>query len=571
MTDDFTWEQDKLYFLPLGGCGVFGANLTLYGYNGKWLMVDCGMGFPDDTMPSIDLLVPDISFLKAQKDRIVGCVLTHAHEDHIGGLEYLWPDLKCPLYATPFAAKMITDKFSEYPWKDQVRLHTVPMGGEIKNLAPFHISMINVAHSIPEAQSLVITAGNLPPVLHTGDWKMDLTPCVGEVTDEAAFAALGQSENGVLAVIGDSTNAMLEGHSRSEEIVYKNLVKLFAEYPDSRIFVTCFASNVARIHSVARAAAENGRHAGLSGRSLWRSYEVSKSCGYMQDVPPFLEDREVMALPREKSVLVLTGSQGESRASVAKVARGEHPCIKPEKGDVLFFSALRIPGNEATIDRALTRFWEMDVEIVSNKTVPDTPVHVSGHPYRDELTQLYSWVKPKIAIPVHGEAMQMDHHAELARDCGVPHVMAGQTGSIYTLCPENGVRVIDEVPCGLLAVEGERMVPVDHESLNVRRRITFNGAVVVSLLMDGHGSLKMPPQISALGIVDETSGEGQDILAKAAEAVAKAVENLPKELRLCRDDGAAHEVSEKARIAARKFFHNYCGKRPQTRVHLFAV
>lgn len=568
MTTNFAWEKDKLYFLPLGGCGLFGANLTLYGFNGKWLMVDCGMGFPDDTMPSVDLLVPDITFLKQQRDNLIGCVLTHAHEDHIGALEYLWPDLKCPLYATPFTVAMIRSKFSEHRWADQVEIHTVPVGGEIKNLKPFHIRMIGMAHSIPESQSLVITAGNLPPLLHTGDWKLDATPCVGDKTDEEALTALGKAGD-VLAVVGDSTNAMLEGHSVSEQVVQDSLTKLFADYPESRIFVTCFASNVARMYNIARAAEANGRSVGVSGRSLWRSYEVSKACGYLNDIPPFLQDREAMAQPREKSVVILTGSQGESRAAVARIARGEHPSIRPERGDVLFFSALRIPGNEAMIDRSLGHFWEMDVEIVSKQTHPETPVHVSGHPYRGELEKLYQWVKPKIAVPVHGEAMQMDHHADLAEKCGIKHVMTGRTGTLYSLCPEKGVTVLDEVPHGLLAVEGPRMMPVHDETLAVRRRITFNGAVVVSIVMDGRGNLKDLPQITALGLADENSEEGQAVLKQASEAVAKILKNLPEDLRLCSDAGTQHQFSEKARIAARKFFHDYCGKRPQTRVHLF--
>jgi len=568
---DFQCEQDKLYFVPLGGCGLFGANLSLYGYNGKWIMVDCGMGFPDDTMPSVDLLVPDITFLKELGDDLIGCVLTHAHEDHIGALEYLWPQFKCPLYATQFTAKLIGSKFSEYPWADEVEMHVVPIGGEITALDPFHIQMINVAHSIPEAQSLAITAGDLPPILHTGDWKIDPQPRVGELTDEEAFRKLGENVKGVLAVMGDSTNAMVDGHSKSESVVYDAMDKVFADYKDGRIFVTCFASNICRMHTVAQIAEKYGRHVALAGRSLWRSYHIGQECGYFEDIPPFIEASDAMSLAPQNSVIVLTGSQGEARAAVAKVSRGDHPCIKPTKDDVLLFSALRIPGNETTIDRALGRFWDMGLEVITKQSHPEYQIHVSGHPYREELKLLYGWTKPKIAIPVHGEAMQMDHHNALAKQCGVEHVTSGQTGSVYHLCPDKGMTIVDEVTYGLNAVEGRRIIPVDHESLHVRRRITFNGAVVVSLIMDGKGGLTKHPKVTALGLIDEESAEGRETLLEVADIVREAVENMPKELRLCQCDGTEKQVAEKARIAARKFFLRYCGKRPQTRVHLFTA
>ncbi len=556
-------KQDQLYFLPLGGCGIFGANATLYGYNGKWILVDCGMGFPDETLPSIDILLPDLEFLYAEKDNLLACIVTHAHEDHIGALEYLWPSLKCPIYATQFAAGMLRSKFSAYDWGNKVPLHVVPVGGEITDLDPFHIKMICMAHSIPEAQSLAITAGELPPVLHTGDWKLDANPCISHVTDEAELRALGDN-GGALAVIGDSTNAMIAGHSGSELTVRNNLTKLFSEYPDSRIFVAAFASNTARVDSIARAAIDNGREIALSGRSLWRGSGVARSCGYLSDLDDFLDEGEAMKLPRGKSVIVCTGSQGESRAALARIARGEHRTIKPQKGDLLVFSALRIPGNEVSIDRMLGYFWEMGVEVITNKTRKDFLVHVSGHPCQDEIKSLYDWTKPKIAIPVHGEAMQMDHNAQIAKDCGVEHIITGRVGSVYHLCPEVGVSIIDEVPHGLLAMESGLIRPIHDEALNVRRRIAFNGAVVVSLVLDSSGNLQAEPMITALGLVDEKSREGAIVLEQVSKAVTQAIESLPK-------SSNEDQIIEKARIVARKFFYNYCGKKPQARVHLFSI
>ncbi len=563
MTANFRFQQDKIYFLPLGGCGIFGANASLYGYKGKWILVDCGMGFPDSTLPSVDLLVPNLNFLYEQKDNLLACIITHAHEDHIGALEYLWPKLNCPIYATDFASEMLHRKFSEHSWfiKDKNIINTVKTGANFK-IGEFYIDMIEMAHSIPEAQALAIRAGdNIPAVIHTGDWKLDNNPCVSHVTDEKKLKKIGN--DGVLAVIGDSTNAMIEGFSGSELEVRKNLTKLFSELKEVRIFTTIFASNIARIDSIARAAIENGRYVGLSGRSLWRSVSIAQSLGYLQNLPPFLDEKEAMQLERGKAVIICTGSQGEARASLARISKDEHPRVKPNRGDVLVFSALRIPSNEPNIDRVLGRFWEMGVDVITNKTTKYFPIHVSGHPCQEELKKLYQWLKPKAAIPVHGEVMQMDHHADIAKACGIKNVINGKVGSVYEISKNGKIQIIDEVEHGLLAVEARTIKRIDDEALNVRRRITFNGAVIVSLVVDCNYNLLYSPQITALGLIDENSETGVAIIQKTITAVKNAIENMK--------DKTDCKVKEKARITARKFFYNYMGKKPQTRVHLFTV
>lgn len=553
----FDMKPDAIYFVPLGGCGMFGANMALYGHKGQWIMVDCGMGFADETMPGVDILLPDPSFAESLGDSLLGIVLTHGHEDHIGAIGSLWPRLKKPLYATHFTAARIRQAVEEQPWGNGARINALDRGARIE-LGPFSIQYIRMAHSIPEAHALAISVKDAGTLLHTGDWKIDPEPVVGEVTDEAALRALG--EKGVLAVLGDSTNAMVPGHSKSEGEVGRVLKELFGEFRQA-IIVTCFSTNVARLHNIYEAAKANGRQVCLVGRSLWKVDEAARRTGYLKDVPPFLDFEESDPDP-ERTVYVCTGSQGEPRAALSRISEDDHPAIGLEEGDVVIFSSRAIPGNDRAIDRIKNRLYALGVDIVTDR---EAPVHVSGHPYRDELKQLYAWTKPKICIPVHGERMQQEKHADLAAECGVSETCIPANGDVVEISAR-GARRVAEVKHGILAIEGSRIVAVDHEAILTRRRMMFNGSAVVTVVVDRHGSLVADPKITALGLVDENCDTDSGVLAEAAEEVRETIRNLPKDRRA--DDAA---LSEAVRVAARRFFAARFDRKPQTRVHLVRV
>lgn len=558
MNADSQMKDDAVYFVPLGGCGMFGANMSLYGHRGKWIMVDCGMGFADDTMPGIDILLPDVTFAEQLGDDLLGIVLTHGHEDHIGAIEYFWQRLKKPLYATKFTVARVRRAVSEHPWGHQAKLHEVEIGGKI-DLGPFSIRYISMAHSIPEANSLAITAGDVGTMLHTGDWKIDHDPVEGGLTDEKALTALG--DQGVLALMGDSTNAMVPGHSGSEGTVQKNLIEVFSEFK-SRIVISCFSTNVARMHSIEVAARQNGRRVCLVGRSLWNVDEAARQTGYLKDTPPFLTGAEAELLPLGKVVYVCTGSQGEPRAALSRISNDDHPDVHLDEGDVVIFSSRAIPGNDRAIDRIKNRFYAMGVNVITDR---DAPIHVSGHPYRDELKQLYSWVRPKIAAPVHGEHMQMEKHAGLAEECGVPHVIIPVNGKVIELT-KNGAEFVGIVPAGILAVEGKRVVKIDHDAILTRRRIMFNGSVVVTVVVDDKGNLAADPKVTAMGLLDETSELDAEYIDDVVKEIKQRVKNLPADVR--RDN---QELSEAIRVTARRFFSERFDRKPQTRVHLVRI
>ncbi|MBI1216427.1 MAG: MBL fold metallo-hydrolase [Alphaproteobacteria bacterium] len=558
-TFDFNMARDAVYMVPLGGCGIFGANMTLYGHRDQWVMVDCGMGFADETMPGIDILLPDPSFAVSLGDKLLGIVLTHGHEDHIGALEHLWPRLKAPLYATKFTATRIRQAFSETPWGGQTKLHDVPLSGRVA-LGPFDIEYVNMAHSIPEACALAITVNDVGTIVHTGDWKLDEDPVVGQKTDEKRLKEIGEA--GVLALVGDSTNAMVPGHSGSERMVQKNLSEVFGEFRDACIAVSCFSTNVARLKSISEAAQANDRQICLVGRSLWNSNEAARHCDYLSGVPEFLTDDEANLLPAEKLVYVCTGSQGEPRAALSRIARDDHKALQLAEGDVVIFSSRTIPGNERAIDRIKNRFMAAGVNVVTDR---DAPIHVSGHPYRDELKALYSWVKPLTAIPVHGEHMQQEKHAALAEDCGVGQVLIPQNGHVIEVSKE-GAQLMGHVDSGILAIEGKRIVAVDHEAILMRRRLMHNGSVVVTVVVDGQGNLVAPPKVTAMGLLDESSEVDAEYIEGVVEEISKKIENTPKGLR--RDDD---ELGEQIRITARRYFSKKFDRKPQTRVHLVRI
>lgn len=553
--DPYRPTLEGLYFLPLGGAGEIGMNLSLYGHAGKWLMVDLGVTFADETTPGVDIVLPDAGFIAERRADLVGLVLTHAHEDHLGAVPYLWPTLQCPIYTTAFTAAVLKFKLQERGLNSQVPIHLVTPGIPF-TLAPFTLELIRVTHSIPEPSCLVIRT-DAGTVLHTGDWKLDPKPVVGETTDDAALRRLG--EEGILALVGDSTNALEPGHSGSEGSLRESLTALFGRY-SGRIAVTCFASNVARLESIAAAAAAHDRRAALVGRSLWRIYEAARGCGYLSHLPEFLTEHQATFLPRDKVVLICTGSQGEKRSALARIAIDDHPEISLDSGDVVIFSSREIPGNEKSIGQMQNHLVRRGIEIVTSN---EEFVHVSGHPARDELIQMYQWVRPRLAVAVHGEQRHQMAHARLARDCQVPNAVVPTDGEMLRLAP-GPAEVVARVKVGKLAVDGKRIVPFDRGPVKSRQRIMHNGAVVVTLVLSGKGDLVAPPQVAAIGLLDVETDH--DLLLDVVDAVREAVGTLPRVARI--DDEV---VRQAVTVATRRSFKNSHGKKPLTEVHLVRV
>lgn len=555
----FDMASDAIYFVPLGGCGGFGMNMSLYGYKGEWIMVDCGSGFADDSMPGVDILLPDPEFAVSLKDDLLGIVITHGHEDHIGAIKYLWPRLKKPIYATKFSKERISQAVSEQTWGNQTRLVEVARQGNIQ-LGPFRIEYIPVAHSIPEANMLSITVDAVGTILHTGDWKIDPTPGEGDITDEKVLRRLGAAE--ILAAVCDSTNALIPGRSGSEHEVGKTLESLFKDLK-GKVAISCFSTNVARIRSIYMAAKGSGRHVCLVGRSMWRTDEAARKCGYLKGVPPFIEADDAGGIPDRKIVYVCTGSQGEARAALARIAADDHPRVGLSPGDTVIFSSRAIPGNERAIDRVKNRFHLSGVDVIDDR---DAPVHVSGHPYQDELQDFYRWVQPKIAIPVHGERMMQEKHADIAHKEGVGQAVIPANGQVIEIAKEGIASYVGAAPHGVLALEGIKLVPMDHDAIVTRRRMMFHGSVVVTIVLNKQGELLSDPKITALGLVDENCDLDTAEIEGLSSRIKTALQDVPKARKA--DDA---EMSELARLTARRFFTERYDRKPQTRVHLVRI
>jgi len=541
-----------LAFLPLGGTGEIGMNLNLYRCDGQWLAVDCGIGFGGAELPEVDVMTPDPSFIAGRRDRLRGLVITHAHEDHIGAVAWLWPQLKCPVYATPFAAAVLRRKLHEANLLNQVKLHVIPPGGTI-DLKPFSLRFIRMAHSIPEAQALVITTP-YGVLLHTGDWKLDPTPLIGPPTDEAALAALGDA--GVLAMICDSTNAMVEGHSGSESEVRQSLAVLIRGLT-GRVAVTCFSSNIARFESVALAAQQAGRSVALVGRSLRNMEAAARECGYLAGIPPFLREDDVDDVPDDNLLMLTTGSQGEPRSALARIAQDNHPRVALGEGDTVVFSSRVIPGNERAIGAVQDALVRRGVRLMTDD---DHLVHVSGHPARDELRRLYRLVKPRYAVPVHGEWRHLTAHADLARDAGAEPILL-EDGDVLNLAPGR-VEIVDSAPTGRLVVDGNRLVPLGGGVMTARKRMLFNGVAVASLAVDAAGRLIGRPRLSTPGLFDLDDPETDRITGEMAQSLG----DLPVATR--RDDAA---LTEAARAALRRALGKRLQKRPLVEVHVLRV
>ena len=547
--------QDEFVFLPLGGSGEIGMNLNLYGYgpedDRRWIIVDIGVTFGDDRTPGIDLIMPDPAFIEERRDELIAIVLTHAHEDHIGALAHLWPRLRCPVYATPFTAAMVRGKLIEAGIEAEVPMHIIPLGHRFE-LGPFDIELVTLTHSILEPNALAIRTP-LGLVLHTGDWKIDPDPVVGGDIDEARLRAIG--DEGVRAIVCDSTNVFTPGTSGSEADVAASLIELLGQC-EGRVAVTTFASNVARLESIIRAGDAVGRHPVLVGRSMHRVVAAAREAGYLHDLPKIVSEDDAGYLPRENVLFICTGSQGEPRAALARIAEDSHPSIVLEKGDTVIFSSRVIPGNETSIFDLQNRLAERGIRIVTEK---DHFVHVSGHPCRDELAAMYQWIRPEVSIPVHGEARHLAEHAALARELQVPEQVVVRNGLMVRLAP-GAAEVIDEAPSGRLYLDGEVLTGEDEGAVQERRRLAFAGSVFVSVVLDGKGEVRGEPQVRLMGLPEEDS-HGVAFEDRALDAVDEAFDRLPKKRR-----GNDDDVAEFLRRAVRGALRREWGKKPQVEV-----
>ena len=552
--------KDELVFLPLGGVGEIGMNLALYGYgppsNRQWIMVDCGVTFPGLDLPGVDLVLPDIRFLAEERHNLKAIIITHAHEDHYGGLNDLWPGLNVPVYASAFTAGLLEAKRKYEESRGDIPV-TPFKAGDVVNIGPFSVEGVAVNHSIPEPMSLVIRTP-LGTVVHTGDWKIDLAPSLGPLTDEARFRAIG--DEGVLALMCDSTNAVRDGVSPSEREVEESLRSII-ENAEGRVLVTTFSSNVGRIRSVAEAAQAAGREVLLLGSSLKRVVDVSREIGLLDGIKPFISEDQYATIPRKKIVVILTGSQGEPRAALAKLARDEMRNVSLAAGDMVVFSSRAIPGNEKGIQDIKNGLIEQGVKVVTDS---DALVHVSGHPRRSELQQMYAWIRPQILVPVHGEATHLTAQAELGFQSGIVNIPRVRNGDVLRLAP-GPAEVIDEAPHGRIFKDGKLIGDFDEMGVGERRKISYVGHVAVSVLLDSRYDFVGDPDVVPIGL-PEYDIEGENMEDTLYDAVLGAVESIP---RARRKD--LEMVKEAVRRAVRSTANEMWGKKPVVTVFLNRV
>ncbi len=537
-----TPKNNELLFCALGGSGEIGMNVNLYGCNGKWVMVDCGITFADAGYPGIDVILPDLAFIEERLDDLVGIVLTHGHEDHIGALPYLAEDLGVPLYATPFTTGLIRGKLEEEGIANRVKLHMIQPGKSFQ-LGPFGFTFVELSHSIPEPNALIIDtpAGR---VFHTGDWKLDATPVIGKPVSPERLAAIGDS--GVDVLVCDSTNVFNAEASGSESTVRVGLSETIAK-ARGRVLVTTFASNAARLHTLGQVARESGRKLCVTGRSLDRILKVARACGYLKDFPETVDPDTAMRLPRDKVLIVATGGQGEPRAALARVAEGTHP-IRLESGDTVIFSSKQIPGNEVAIGRIQNILAGRGVEMVTER---QAHVHVSGHPGRPELAQMYKWIRPELLVPVHGEMRHMREHARFGISEGIPQAIVQSDGDIIRLLPGQASKIGD-AEVGRLVLDGDVILPADGSTINERRKVSLNGQISVAVAIGRDGRAIGTPQVKLQGIPVE-----EDRVAFIDDAVAAVAEAMRSGTRRERD-----RLREDVRLAVRKIATRWTGKKP---------
>lgn len=547
--------NDSLVFIPLGGVTGIGQNFFLYGYKGKWLIVDCGMGFPGEHFPGVEVLLPDPTFIAGHKKDIVGLVITHGHEDHIGAIPYLWQDLQCPIYATPFTAELIEDKLDEFGLTGRVQLEVVEQGALLE-LPPFEVEFIPVNHSIPEPSMLAIRTKE-GTIIHTGDWKFDSAPIIGDTTNVAALKELGKQ--GVLALVSDSTNIFSEKEEKTERDVRESLTEIFKSAP-SRIIITCFASNVGRMESIYWAAHAAGRQVCLMGRSFWRIDSAARAAGYMKDIPPFLTEEEAAEIDRNKIVYICTGSQGEPYSALSKLAspRPAPGQLTLDSQDIVIFSSRVIPGNELAIAALQKRLLMSGCTIITDR---EKLVHVSGHPAQDSMKKLYDYLKPQIAIPVHGEPMYIVEHKKLAEEWGAGMSIIVEEGDVLEL-NDGDPEIIGEVPVGCLAVDGKKIVSLGSDVLKKRRKMIEGGTVVGTIVVDQKGQILGEPQISSFGLLDTNPED----LEKLVQLIKMHVDELPSDQK--QDDNL---VKEAVRLTVRRFITEQFGKKPLIEIHLVRI
>lgn len=553
-------QEEELVFLPLGGVGEIGMNLGLYGYGKpgqrQWIMVDCGVTFPGPELPGVDLVLADISFLAEERRNLKGIIITHAHEDHYGGLNDLWPGLNVPVYASPFTAGMLEAKRDFEKSRGEIPITIFKQGDRI-NVGPFEIEAVGVNHSIPEPMSLIIRTP-LGAVVHTGDWKIDLQPSLGPLTDEQRFRKIG--DEGVLALVCDSTNALRDGVSPSEQEVSASLTEIISK-AEGRVAITTFSSNVGRIRSIAEAAEEAGRDVLLLGSSMKRVVAVARDLGLMEGIKPFLAEDEFGYVPRDKVVVILTGSQGEPRAALAKIARDEMRNVAFSAGDTVVFSSRTIPGNEKAINDIKNGLIEQGIHIITDS---EALVHVSGHPRRSELQQMYQWVRPQILVPVHGEAAHLTAHAELGLQSGIASVPRLRNGEMLRLAP-GLAEVIDTAPHGRIYKDGSLIGDFEEMGIGERRKLSFAGHVSVNVVLDNRYDFLGDPDLVAIGL-PEFDDEGEDMEDTLYDAVLGAVESIP---RAKRKDLAM--LQEAVRRAVRSTVNQIWGKKPVVTVFVTKV
>ena len=556
---DLALDPTQLYLIPLGGAEQFGINCNVYAHADRLLAIDLGMGFADERHPGVDILLPDVAFLAERQKQLAGLIITHAHEDHIGAVSYLWPRLKCPIYCTAFTAAVLKNKLSENPECRNARIQVVHAGTSV-DIGPFKAHFVHVAHSIPDAAAIVVetTAGR---VLHSGDWNLDDKPVLGAGTDEKALRAFG--DQGIMAYIGDSTNAEVPGKAGSETEVEQGLGKLFAECR-GRIAITIFASNIGRIRSIARAAKANNRVVALVGRSLHNMTGAAYDTGYLSDAPDFIDAEELDNFPNDRVVMIVTGSQGEARAALARIARGENRDIKLGRGDTVIYSSRAIPGNEVEINAVKNNLVASGVTVL---TPNDTPhkIHVSGHPCRDELAAMYQWVRPKLVVPVHGERTQLEAQANFARSCQIENVIVPANGAVIHLGPA-AQEIVDHIPTGLLAVEPNRIVSAAHAGIAERRKLQFTGTIHVTIVLRQNGEIAADPQLSVAGLLDAQNPEDKRLLRRLEDEIEILIDNMND-----RDIREDKRVEQEVGNGLRRLISDALGLKPRTSIHIVRI
>ncbi len=552
-------SKDELIFCPLGGSGEIGGNMNLYAYGNdedqKWIIVDTGVSFADDSIPGVDLIYPDPGFIIDKKKDLLGIILTHAHEDHIGAISHIWPDLKCNIYATPFTAVLIKEKFREKKIDITANLKIVKLNGNIK-LGPFEIEFVTLTHSILEPNGLIIKTPD-GYILHTGDWKVDPNPLIGDKINEKKLKEIGDDK--VLAMICDSTNIFNPGRAGSESDVRESLLKIMS-LKSKKIIVTSFASNVARMESVFYCAEKINREVSLVGRSMHRIFKAAKQCGYLNNVKDPIDPRDSKNIPREKMVYLCTGSQGEPMGAMKRIIKGIHPDVFIEKGDTIIFSSKIIPGNEKKLYSLHNDIVKQEVELVTEET---DFVHVSGHPNRDDLKDMYNWVKPRSIIPVHGEHRHMNEHIKFAKEMQIPHSLRVEDGDIVRISPGENPQIIDKAPSGRMYLDGSVAVGENSQSIKERRNLSQNGYLEITLILNNNGKLNRPV-ISYRGIPERTFDD---------KIIFEMEDNI---FNTCRSFSIQNKNQEKNLIDSikqncRKIIKDKTGKKPYTNINITRI